>query len=458
MQRIVIENFGPIKKVDMPIHDFTVLIGPQASGKSTIAKLVFFFHWIEESILKQAFPLLFGLKSSQVDLDKIVKTITNQFAQIFPLASIHSDTKLLYYHIGSSGVETKLSIENHSGTLEFNGIGELLENTIQEIKNDPFFEKHSKILEAIQSIPDLSGEYLKELGENINKSGERILVYIPAERIIISAMPQLLRSRLLGGISALSSQQAIYFDWFVSRYFEQRDKALVNFSNKASDFHSALALDSFQEELKEKGISLIELIEKVVKGKYLINKDQIEFLRVSEKKKISLDQTSSGQQQSLIIFLELFQMLWENKAMVLFIEEPESHLYPAAQQSMVEAIALAFNSVKGNSTFITTHSPYILTAFDNLITASQVAKIGEKELKLVQGIVPEAYWLDFEKVGVYFLKDGKLSTKYENDKSSGIINFDREGIGESELDDVSENIGDIFDRLLEIKYANEKVS
>jgi predicted ATPase len=43
MQRLVIRNFGPIKKLDLKIKDFLVFIGAQASGKSTISKSIYFF-------------------------------------------------------------------------------------------------------------------------------------------------------------------------------------------------------------------------------------------------------------------------------------------------------------------------------------------------------------------------------------------------------------------------------
>lgn len=37
--RLIVENFGPIKKVDIQLNKLMVLIGPQSGGKSTIAKL-----------------------------------------------------------------------------------------------------------------------------------------------------------------------------------------------------------------------------------------------------------------------------------------------------------------------------------------------------------------------------------------------------------------------------------
>lgn len=43
--RLHVKNLGPIKEVTLDITPFTILIGPQASGKSTLAKLSYFFTY-----------------------------------------------------------------------------------------------------------------------------------------------------------------------------------------------------------------------------------------------------------------------------------------------------------------------------------------------------------------------------------------------------------------------------
>lgn len=43
MPYIKIANLGPIKECRMDIENFTVLTGQQASGKSTIAKCIYFW-------------------------------------------------------------------------------------------------------------------------------------------------------------------------------------------------------------------------------------------------------------------------------------------------------------------------------------------------------------------------------------------------------------------------------
>ena len=43
MQKIIIHQLGPVEHCELEINDFMIFTGPQASGKSTIAKSVFFF-------------------------------------------------------------------------------------------------------------------------------------------------------------------------------------------------------------------------------------------------------------------------------------------------------------------------------------------------------------------------------------------------------------------------------
>ena len=51
MAVIEINNLGPINHCRMDLEKFCVLTGPQASGKSTIAKAIFFFRTINDDCL-----------------------------------------------------------------------------------------------------------------------------------------------------------------------------------------------------------------------------------------------------------------------------------------------------------------------------------------------------------------------------------------------------------------------
>ena len=46
-----IKNIGPLKDIELEIKKVNVFIGPQSSGKSTIAKIISFCQWLEKDIL-----------------------------------------------------------------------------------------------------------------------------------------------------------------------------------------------------------------------------------------------------------------------------------------------------------------------------------------------------------------------------------------------------------------------
>lgn len=52
IKKIEIHNFGPIKDAVINIKPMLVIIGQQASGKSTIAKLIYFFETIQSDFFQ----------------------------------------------------------------------------------------------------------------------------------------------------------------------------------------------------------------------------------------------------------------------------------------------------------------------------------------------------------------------------------------------------------------------
>ena len=51
-ERLIINDFGPIKYIDLPIKRVNILIGDQGTGKSTVAKLISTFTWIEKALVR----------------------------------------------------------------------------------------------------------------------------------------------------------------------------------------------------------------------------------------------------------------------------------------------------------------------------------------------------------------------------------------------------------------------
>ena len=57
MQKLYIKHLGPIEECEINIDEFMVCTGPQASGKSTIAKSIFFFKNIIQGIIINKVPV-----------------------------------------------------------------------------------------------------------------------------------------------------------------------------------------------------------------------------------------------------------------------------------------------------------------------------------------------------------------------------------------------------------------
>jgi hypothetical protein len=93
---------------------------------------------------------------------------------------------------------------------------------------------------------------------------------------------------------------------------------------------------------------------------------------------------------------------------------------------------------------ITTHSPYILSAFNNLIEASQVVTAKPESKDEVAKLIPEQYWINSSDFRAYSIHDGSLESIM--DAETGLING-------AYLDAISNKIGGDFDELLRMAYV-----
>jgi len=120
------------------------------------------------------------------------------------------------------------------------------------------------------------------------------------------------------------------------------------------------------------------------------------------------------------------------------------HFFPETQKLIVELISTAFNIANEPlQFFITTHSPYIPTAFNNLMLAGSIEQtIDEEKKKDLYKITSKERIIDPKDVRAYALEGGKC--KNIQDKKTGLIN-------DEIIDDVSEKIGMEFDALLNLK-------
>ena len=50
MKHLIIRNVGPVKYAEFDLKRFNFIIGPQSSGKSTIAKILSTCSWVEKEV------------------------------------------------------------------------------------------------------------------------------------------------------------------------------------------------------------------------------------------------------------------------------------------------------------------------------------------------------------------------------------------------------------------------
>ena len=97
-------------------------------------------------------------------------------------------------------------------------------------------------------------------------------------------------------------------------------------------------------------------------------------------RKTSIDKCSSGQREifyllNFIVLMQTSTFSYGNMA-ILFIEEPEAHLFPNEQKMILELLGEVFNLLNGDGVewrfFFTTHSPYILNVANNMLFKGQL--------------------------------------------------------------------------------------
>ena len=133
----------------------------------------------------------------------------------------------------------------------------------------------------------------------------------------------------------------------------------------------------------------------------------------------------------------------------IFIEEPELSVFPSTQYELMRLFAWLSGEKRLEFPFvITTHSPYTLSSFNNLIYAGQLASERPELKDEIARMVPERYWIENGSFRAYSIHDGLLRPILSE---SGLID------GEY-LDSVSETIGNEFDSLLRLEYDHTEAS
>lgn len=93
MPRMHVKIFGSIENCVIKLEHFTIFTGPQASGKSTFARLIYFFEMSREVIV---------VLSTREEIDwlfELEKILRNRFQQVFGNVSLYAEKMMVRYEI-----------------------------------------------------------------------------------------------------------------------------------------------------------------------------------------------------------------------------------------------------------------------------------------------------------------------------------------------------------------------
>ncbi len=428
MQKIEIYNFGPIKNFNMEIKQFNIFIGSQASGKSTIAKSIFFCKSIKDDFIDYIYQIE-TLEQNHYIIRNMNKKLRKKFISFFGTTKHMDKFKIKYYinerkyiiieNSDKGYIQVKFSkhILNKIDYIKKN-FNHFLENKTTNFIRDNFLLENIKKQQHYKNIQN----HIENIFEDT-----QIANYIPAGRSLLTTL-----SEQLGDIDSRKLD-------YLMKIFIEKIKYLKDFFN--SDLETLL---EDTKRLSDKKINFedvnyaIKKIYTILKGKYKYENGE-EKIYINEKDYIKISFSSSGQQEAIWILLLIYYIILNDIGSFMVIEEPEAHLYPEAQKEIIELITLLSN-MHNNKIIVTTHSPYILSALNNLIYAKNI--FNNNKSNDIEKIIDKKLWLNINNINAYFI-DGGIA--------KDIIDREINLIQAEAIDSASQIINDTFDKLFDLE-------
>lgn len=412
MSRIKIKNFGPVKEGGqtndgwIDIKKVTVFIGNQGSGKSTVAKLISTFMWIEKALVRG-------------DYDK------KWFERKNNLKNQYLNYHRLENYLKNSGVDkTVIEYEGDAFSIVYRNDSLV----IKEVHNEEY------LLPQIMYVPaernfityvktprelKISSESLKEFLTEFDNAKNEIkgLIHLPINNIDIE-YDKLNDTLNLEGegyrvklTEASSGFQSLVPLFLVSGY-------LANSVRRQSETNKE-TMSSEEMQRFKKGVEDIW------------NNNNL----TDEQKRVALSVLSAK---------------FNKTAFINIVEEPEQNLFPTSQWQMLQSL-LKYNSMnKGNKLIMTTHSPYIINylsiAIQGEYLESKIKKSSQRDklLSNLYNLIPQESLISADEVVVYQLdeKDGSIIKLETIEGIPSDKNYLNQTLEESNL---------LFDSLLEIE-------
>ncbi|GGA17950.1 hypothetical protein GCM10008018_72520 [Paenibacillus marchantiophytorum] len=407
MQKIIIKNFGPIRELEFNLNKFQIFFGPQASGKSTLSKSVYYFKSIRDEIYEYIANHLQTDRDRVLSYNNIIYKLNTRFRSLFGFNYLQGNFFMEFNYRDEYFLKLK-RVNNRDINFNFSKPFSSDLNRIISLVNS-YKEQLSKEKRKRESLRSILGvhhrSFLNKIKYMLNDTfgDDREVLYIPAGRSLIST---------------LSNKLFLLFQ--ISEHDRNVDSLIREFSEKIMDTRDYFDRDIneliYEKEgstddvdYKRKYFMFVEILRNILGGDYRFIEGKDRFY-INQRNYIPLNFASSGQQESVwILYLMIYYYL-ENKDCFIVIEEPEAHLFPKAQRDMLMAISLFVNN-KNNQCIITTHSPYLVSSMNNLLYSQHINKMyGRSDLAIDQ-----EFWIDPQSVVALFLSKGSVENMMDDE-------------------------------------------
>lgn len=414
---LVVKNVGPLVDVKISGKKILILIGPQSTGKSIIAKLF--------SIFKS-----FDFLEQRISFDEAIR---NHAIHLF----IASDSFIRYEN-------DKFSFEysNNSGNLVFNESWDFKEVSKRILTNKEILDESKSLMLRREELISASKESIEKIKPGGNETNEEGKNEIEIENEIYKGRVE----SNLEEISRIGEELDRLFKVVESNL--EKFKAFSPFSYYIPAERNLISiLSSAFFSLAKNDINLpknfIEFANNYESARNLIGDLELDFLdnfsykRTNDEdyihiknvdKLVKLTNSSSGFQTMipLLLVLEYAEriLIGTQTGKTFVIEEPELNLFPETQYALLRYINRKYLQETNNDIVITTHSPYTLSSFNNLLLSHRIKEMGSD-------ISNSLGWVDSSSFGSYYVNNGVVKS---------ILDENTKMISSNELDSASEYI------------------
>jgi predicted ATPase len=356
-EMLIVKNLGPLKDLELELKPTMVFIGPQASGKSTLAKLI-------AIVRDYSF-----LTSTEEDLSAFTQG-SMAFFQDYNIQNFFSAETYFSYS------SARYCIVYDKGHFKSSSVSDLQATKIDKIRNSFGGEKRDP-------------QFIKFLSFYCNLQNKSS-IYIPAERSFIPLIS--------GAFFNLANNNVPI------------PKNILTFG---------AAFERARSELQELTIDFLDIVYKYENNQDRIYLKPGQNLKLTESSSglqaaVPLVVTIEANYRTLQGMQPGISFVIEEPELNLYpITQKELVNYLIAKCTSTST------SAGTNELVITTHSPYILSALSNCLFAYSVAQKRPDKNEAINAIVPKASWLNSEHFNAYYVANGQIENIFNPD--TGVI-------------------------------------